>query len=44
MSSQHPLFPFAALVGQEQLKKALILNAINPRLGGVLIRGKKGRR
>ena len=42
MSSQHPLFPFAALVGQEQLKKALILNAINPRLGGVLIRGEKG--
>jgi len=36
------VYPFAALVGQETLKLALILNAINPRLGGVLIRGEKG--
>lgn len=35
-------FPFSALVGQERMKMALILNAINPRLGGVLIRGEKG--
>ena len=37
-----PVFPFSALVGQEQLKKGLILNAINPRIGGILIRGEKG--
>lgn len=42
MTDNHPTYPFAALVGQERLKKALILNAINPRLGGVLIRGEKG--
>ncbi|MGQ9687739.1 MAG: putative cobaltochelatase [Desulfobaccales bacterium] len=42
MSVAHAALPFAALVGQERLKKALILNAINPRLGGVLIRGEKG--
>lgn len=36
------IFPFAALVGQEEMKKALILNAVNPRIGGVLIRGEKG--
>jgi Mg-chelatase subunit ChlI len=36
------LYPFTAIVGQERLKKALILNAINPALGGVLIRGHKG--
>lgn len=35
-------FPFAAIVGQEQLKIALMLCAIDPSLGGVLIRGEKG--
>lgn len=35
-------FPFTAIVGQERMKEALILNAINPLLGGVLIRGEKG--
>src|SRR3954468_24755344 len=42
MASQRPIYPFSALVGQERLKRALILNAINPRVGGVLIRGEKG--
>ncbi len=36
------VFPFTAIVGQEQMKKALILNCINPGIGGVLIRGEKG--
>ncbi|WP_245574366.1 putative cobaltochelatase [Desulfovirgula thermocuniculi] len=36
------VYPFTAIVGQEKMKKALILNIINPRLGGVLIRGEKG--
>jgi len=35
-------YPFTAIVGQEKMKKALILNVINPLLGGVLIRGEKG--
>ncbi len=35
-------FPFTALVGQERMKTALLLNAINPLIGGVLIRGAKG--
>jgi magnesium chelatase subunit D len=34
--------PFTAIVGQDDMKFALILNAINPRIGGVLIRGDKG--
>lgn len=36
------VFSFSAIVGQDQLKLALILNAINPQIGGVLIRGEKG--
>lgn len=36
------LYPFTAIVGQEQMKLALILNIINPMLSGVLIRGEKG--
>ena len=36
------LFPFVALVGQERMKRALVLNAIYPEIGGVLIRGQKG--
>jgi len=35
-------YPFCAIVGQEQMKKALILNVVNTRLCGVLIRGEKG--
>src|SRR5260370_726840 len=35
-------YPFTAIVGQEQMKLARVLNAINPSIGGVLIRGEKG--
>lgn len=42
MTIARPIYPFSAIVGQERLKRALILNAINPRVGGVLIRGEKG--
>jgi magnesium chelatase subunit D len=36
------IYPFSALVGQEKMKTALILNVINPKIGGVLLRGEKG--
>ncbi len=36
------IYPFTAIVGQEDMKLALILNVINPSLGGVLIKGEKG--
>ena len=36
------VFPFTAIVDQERMKRALILNAINFRIGGVLIRGERG--
>jgi magnesium chelatase subunit I len=37
-----PVYPFTAIVGQEKMKLALVLNVINPGLSGVLIRGEKG--
>ena len=37
-----PVYPFTAIVGQEELKLALLLNAVNPHIGGLLIRGPKG--
>ncbi len=35
-------YPFSAIVGQEAMKTALLLNAVDPAIGGVLIRGQKG--
>jgi magnesium chelatase subunit D len=37
-----PLFPFTAIVGLERMKRALVLNAIFPAIGGVLISGERG--
>ena len=36
------VYPFTAIVAQNRMKRALILNAINPQIGGVLIRGERG--
>ena len=35
-------FPFTAIVGQEELKTALIINVIDPGVGGLLVMGEKG--
>jgi len=35
-------FPFTAIVDQAEMKRALVLNAVNPDVGGVLIRGERG--
>ena len=37
------VYPFTAIVGQEEMKLSLILNVINPALGGVLIKGERAR-
>jgi magnesium chelatase subunit D len=37
-----PIYPFAAIVGMTDLKLALLLNAVSPAIGGVLVRGEKG--
>ena len=41
-SNSESRFPFTAIVGQGAMKRALLLNAVNPKIGGVLVRGKKG--
>jgi magnesium chelatase subunit I len=37
-----PVFPFTAIVGQEEMKLALVLNVIDPKIGGVIIMGDRG--
>jgi magnesium chelatase subunit I len=42
MRSARPLFPFAAIVGQEEMKQALLIAAVDASIGGVLIFGDRG--
>jgi len=37
-----PVFPFTAIVGQEEMKLSLLLNVIDPKIGGVMIMGDRG--
>src|SRR6476469_3397644 len=39
---ENPIFPFTAIVGQEEMKLALELNVIDPKIGGVMIMGDRG--
>ena len=41
-TTQRPVFPFTAIVGQEEMKLALLLNVIDPKIGGVMIMGDRG--
>ncbi|KAH6790320.1 magnesium chelatase i2 [Perilla frutescens var. frutescens] len=40
--SQRPVYPFAAIVGQDEMKLCLLLNVIDPKIGGVMIMGDRG--
>ncbi len=37
-----PAFPFSAIVGQEEMKLAILVAAVDPRVGGVLVFGDRG--
>jgi len=39
---RRPVFPFTAIVGQDEMKLALLLNVIDPKIGGVMIMGDRG--
>ncbi|AVH62160.1 magnesium chelatase ATPase subunit I [Nostoc sp. 'Peltigera membranacea cyanobiont' 213] len=41
-STRRIVFPFTAIVGQEEMKLALLLNVIDPKIGGVMIMGDRG--
>lgn len=41
-ATRRPIFPFSAIVGQEEMKLALMLNVIDPKIGGVMIMGDRG--
>ncbi len=42
ISTRRAVFPFTAIVGQEEMKLALLLNVIDPKIGGVMIMGDRG--
>ncbi len=42
MANETLIFPFVRIVGQEKMKRALLLNVVDPSIGGVLIKGEKG--
>jgi magnesium chelatase subunit I len=37
-----PVFPFSAIVGQDEMKRALLVTAVDPRIGGVMVFGDRG--
>lgn len=42
MDTKRPVYPFTAIIGQEEMKLALLLNVIDPKIGGVMIMGDRG--
>ncbi len=42
LADAQPVFPFTAILGQEEMKRALLLNAVNPNIRGILVLGHRG--
>ena len=42
LATRRPVFPFTAVIGQEEMKLALLLNVIDPKIGGVMVMGDRG--
>ena len=42
LEQSRPIYPFTAIVGQEEMKLSLMLNVIDPKIGGVMIMGDRG--
>ena len=42
LADTQPVFPFTAILGQEEMKRALLLNAVNPNIRGILVLGHRG--
>jgi magnesium chelatase subunit I len=42
LGDARPVFPFTAIVGQEEMKLALLLNVLDPKIGGVMVMGDRG--
>ncbi|MFN7714098.1 MAG: magnesium chelatase ATPase subunit I [Pseudanabaenaceae cyanobacterium] len=41
-TTRRPVFPFSAVIGQEEMKLSLLLNVIDPKIGGVMVMGDRG--
>ena len=41
-NNERSVFPFTAIVGQKEMKLALLLNVVDPKIGGVMIMGDRG--
>ena len=42
LNNHRTVFPFTAIIGQDEMKLALMLNIIDPKIGGVMIMGDRG--
>ena len=42
MEEARPVYPFTAIIGQEEMKFAALMNIIDPNIGGIMVMGDRG--